>query len=151
MLTRRTLLAAAVAAPATALITRPAFAAKPAIYAERGIAIDGSDAVAYFTQGGPFEGSSEFELDWMGATWRFVSAENRAMFQENPTAFAPQYGGYCAWAVSKGGTASTAPAAWHIENNKLYLNFNRAVLGLWRRDIPGNIAAGDANWPAVLA
>ncbi|MEL6840644.1 MAG: YHS domain-containing (seleno)protein, partial [Pseudomonadota bacterium] len=59
-------------------------------------------------------------------------------------------GGYCAFAVSQGYTASTIPEAWKIVDNKLYLNFSRRVQRRWERDIPGHIAAADANWPSVL-
>ena len=67
-----------------------------------GQAIRGYDPVAYFTEGRPVEGRAEFKHDWNGATWQFASAEHRALFAENPERYAPQYGGYCAWAVSQG-------------------------------------------------
>jgi len=67
-----------------------------------------------------------------------------------PAAYAPQYGGYCAWAVSQGYTASTDPHAWRIVDGKLYLNYSKGVQKRWQQDIPGNIAKGDANWPKVL-
>ena len=151
MISRRTLLIAASAAPLAALASRPAFAATPEIYAEGGIAIDGSDAVAYFTEGAPVAGSTEHEVMWKGATWRFSSEANRAAFEADPEAYAPQFGGYCAWAVAEGYTASTVPEAWTIHEGKLYLNFSRRVQRRWERDIPGNIARGEANWPAVLS
>ena len=85
------------------------------------------------------------------ATWRFSSEENRAAFAANPEAYAPQYGGYCAYAVSQGYTASTTPEAWTIVEDKLYLNFSTSVRRRWERDIPGHIAAANANWPDVLS
>ncbi|MEM9811217.1 MAG: YHS domain-containing (seleno)protein [Pseudomonadota bacterium] len=147
--TRRTVLTAALALPALTVV-RPALAMTDAIYAEGGVAIDGTDAVAYFTEGKPVAGSSDHTFDWNGATWRFSSAANRDTFAADPEAYAPQYGGYCAWAVSEGYTASTVPDAWRIEEGKLYLNFSRRVQRRWERDIPGNIARADANWPGVL-
>ncbi|WP_108814281.1 YHS domain-containing (seleno)protein [Loktanella sp. Alg231-35] len=150
-ITRRHLLTLAIAAPAVAAFAPSAMAATPDIYAEDGIAIDGTDAVAYFTEGAPIAGDEAITFDYMGATWRFASEENRDMFAADPAAYAPQYGGYCAFAVSKGATAPTAPDAWTIVDDKLYLNFSTSVRERWRQDIPGNIAAADANWPGVLA
>ncbi|MEM8824751.1 MAG: YHS domain-containing (seleno)protein [Pseudomonadota bacterium] len=139
-------------AAGAALIAFPAAAATRPVYSNRqGVAVDGSDVVAYFTDGAPVAGSRDITHIWNGATWRFSTEENRAAFVANPEAYAPQYGGYCAWAVSQGYTASTTPEAWKIVNGKLYLNFSRRVQRRWERDIPGNIAAGDANWPGVLA
>ncbi len=148
MLTRRQLITSLALTP---VLASPALAAKPEVYAENGIAIDGTDAVAYFTQGEPVTGSAAHSIMWKGAEWRFSSAENLALFEANPDAYAPQYGGYCAWAVSEGSIASTVPEAWAIENGKLYLNFSRRIQRRWNRDIPGNIARGDANWPDVLS
>ncbi|MEM7178435.1 MAG: YHS domain-containing (seleno)protein [Pseudomonadota bacterium] len=136
------------AAPLTAT---PAAAAEDPVYQSfLGTAIDGTDPVAYFTQGKPVAGSSDFTHDWNGATWRFASAENRDLFAADPLKYAPQYGGYCAWAVSQGYTASTDPDAWSIVDGKLYLNYNQSVQEKWERDIPGYIVAGDENWPKVL-
>lgn len=118
---------------------------------DSGLAIRGTDPVAYFTQGGPVAGSAEFTHTWSGATWQFASAENRDLFAANPELYAPQYGGFCAWAVSQGYTADIDPNAWKIVDNKLYLNFNRSVQRRWERDIPGNIGKADANWPGVLS
>ena len=124
-----------------------AMATEPVYQSWRGTAIDGTDPVAYFTQNRPVEGDSDITHDWNGATWRFSSEANRAAFIENPEKYAPQYGGYCAWAVSKGYTASTDPEAWKIVDGKLYLNYSKSVQSQWEQDIPGNIASGDKNWP----
>lgn len=114
------------------------------------LAVGGYDPVAYFAQGEPVEGSSDHELEWNGATWRFSSAANMEKFRSDPAAWAPQYGGYCAWAVSQGYTASSDPEAWRIVDNKLYLNYSKGVQQKWEKDIPGFIAKADANWPRVL-
>lgn len=150
MPTRRALLRLAAAAP-FATLAGPVFAATPEIYAENGIAIDGTDTVAYFTEGKPVPGSEEFAVNWKGATWRFSKSENRAMFEADPEAYAPQYGGWCAFAVSRGYTASTVPEAWSIHGGKLYLNFSRVIRARWALNKQANIAAADANWPAVLS
>ncbi len=146
MLNRRSLLAA----PALLLLPRVASAATPPIYAENGIAIDGTDPTGYFTDGAPVTGDPEIALDWNGATWRFASAEARAMFEADPGRYAPRFGGYCAWAVAEGYTASTTPEAWKIVDDRLYLNFSRRIQRRWEQDIPGNILRAEANWPAVL-
>ena len=87
---------------------------------------------------------------FIGCAWRFANAENRDRFAADPEAYAPQYGGYCAWAVSQGYTASTDPAAWKIVDGKLYLNYSADVQKRWQSDEAGNIAKADANWPRVL-
>ncbi|MDF1748525.1 MAG: YHS domain-containing (seleno)protein [Alphaproteobacteria bacterium] len=115
----------------------------------RGIAIEGTDPVAYFTEGKPVEGSRDFSYDWKGATWRFSSAENLEAFKADPEAYAPQYGGYCAWAVSQGYTAKIDPEAFRIEDGKLYLNYSKGVQERWMGDVSGNIAAADRNWPDI--
>lgn len=137
---------------ALALIAAAPAMAKEPVYQSfiGGVAINGYDPVAYFEDGAPVEGSSSFEHEWNGATWRFANAENRDRFAAEPEAFAPQYGGYCAWAVSQGYTASTDPAAWKIVGGKLYLNYSADVQKRWQADETGNIAKADANWPRVL-
>ena len=118
---------------------------------DNGLAIRGTDPVAYFTQGEPVAGNSEYTYTWNDATWQFASAENRDLFAANPDQYAPQYGGFCAWAVSQGYTASIDPNAWRIVGGKLYLNYSQGIQKRWERDIPGNIRKADANWPEVLA
>jgi YHS domain-containing protein len=116
-----------------------------------GVAIDGWDPVAYFTDGKPVEGSKAFVHEWGGATWRFASAAHRDLFAQAPDKYAPQYGGYCAWAVSQGYTADIDPEAWKIEDGRLFLNYSLEVQKKWAADIPGNIAKGDTNWPRLRA
>ena len=115
-----------------------------------GRAIRGYDPVAYFREGRAREGASDVEAEWNGATWRFVSEENRAAFLADPEAYAPQYGGWCAYAVSQGRTASVEPDQWAIVDGKLYLNYNAEIKATWDRDRAGYIAKADANWPEVL-
>lgn len=115
-----------------------------------GVAIEGYDPVAYFTDGRAVEGKKGFETEWNGATWRFASAEHRDLFAEDPEKYAPQYGGYCAWAVSQGSTAGIDPEAWKIHDGKLYLNYDKSVQEKWLADMEDLIAKGDANWPKLL-
>lgn len=114
------------------------------------LAVGGYDTVAYFKVNRPVQGKAEFSTEYKGATWRFSSAENLAAFKANPTAYAPQYGGYCAWAVSQNYTASGDPNYWKIVGGKLYLNYDKSVQEMWEKDIPGFISKADKNWPGVL-
>ncbi len=133
------------------LCTQSLIAAEPPVFSTFfGGAIKGYDPVAYFTDGRPIVGEDSHKLEYMGAVWKFASAENRAAFEAAPEKYAPQYGGYCAYAVSRGYTASIDPEAWTIVEGKLYLNYSKSVRESWSQDIPGNIRKADANWPAVL-
>lgn len=114
-----------------------------------GVALGGYDAVAYFTEGRPIEGRAEISHEWNGATWRFASEERRERFRADPEKYAPQYGGFCAYAVSKGYTADIDPEAWKIVDGKLYLNYDLEVQKLWEQDVPGNIRKADENWPRI--
>jgi YHS domain-containing protein len=115
-----------------------------------GVAVGGYDPVAYFTEHKPVPGKAGITYSWKGATWRFVNEQNRETFKAAPEKYAPQYGGYCAYAVAKGGTAKGDPAAWRIVGGKLYLNVNASVQKIWEKDIPGYVKAADKNWPEVL-
>lgn len=148
---RQTIIALSVAAAGLGAAPT-AFAEKPPIY--RGLledaAVSGYDPVAYFKTGAPVEGKKAFEYKYKDATWRFSTAENLAAFKSDPDKYAPQFGGYCAWAVSQGYTAKGDPRMWRIVGSKLYLNYNADIQKKWEKDIPGLIAKGDANWPKVL-
>ena len=119
------------------------------VYKDGGLAIRGYDPVAYFIQQKPVKGSPQFSYAWMGATWLFSSAVNRDQFAADPARYAPQYGGYCSYAVSKGRTASIDPEAWRIVDGKLYLNYSKGVQKTWAEDVPGNIRKADQNWPGL--
>ena len=113
---------------------------------EEGLALKGYDPVSYFTHGKPEIGRGEFEAEYKGAKWHFATAGNRELFTREPEKYAPQYGGYCAWAVGHGYTAKGDPEAWKIVGGKLYLNYNQEVKQKWEQDIPGYTAKGDENW-----
>jgi hypothetical protein len=115
-----------------------------------GVAVGGYDAVSYFKDGQPRLGKADLAFQWKDAAWRFANEDNLKAFTADPEKYAPQYGGYCAFAVSKGATAKGDPAAWTIVGGKLFLNYSTAVREKWRSDIPGNISSADANWPSVL-
>jgi hypothetical protein len=149
---RQLVLLAAIGLAAAVPGSMPAFA-KPApeisVEADR-LAARGYDVTAYFLQGRPVRGSALHQLSHKGATWRFASADSLARFKADPAAFEPQFGGYCAWAVSQGYVAPGDANQWKIVDGKLYLNFNAQAKQLWEADQAEAIKRGDANWPGVL-
>ena len=149
-LNRRTLLGIFAAAPALSLTAGPALARGPELFQPVGVAINGIDPVAYFTQGKPFAVSAYYTAMHNGATWRFASADNKAAFEGDPEKYGARFGGYCAYAASLGYLAPTIPEAWTVYEDRLYLNANLRARELWQQDIPGNIAKGEANWPDIL-
>lgn len=110
------------------------------------IAIKGYDTVAYFKDGRALKGSPSFTFRWHGLVWHFSSGENRDLFSAAPEKYAPQYDGYCAWAMAEARKAQTDPEVWKIVDGKLYLNCSQSAYEKWSRDIPGNIRKADANW-----
>jgi YHS domain-containing protein len=114
------------------------------------VALHGYDAVAYFSEGKPVKGLREFEHRWQGATWRFTSKTNRDAFAASPERYAPQYGGYCAYAVSQGHTADIDPEAFSIVGGRLYLNYSKSVKKKWDTNQPGYIQKGNSNWPKLV-
>ena len=114
-------------------------------------AISGYDPVAYFSKSRAVKGRGDLTYQWNGAEWLFSSEQNRELFKNDPEKYAPQFGGYCAWAVSRGYTARTDPQAWHIHEDRLYLNFSQSVRRMWKDDIPGNISKAENNWPGLLS
>jgi YHS domain-containing protein len=146
----RRLIALSVVAVTVATIS--ADAPKPAI--NKGgdsVAIKGYDTVAYIVSGRAMVGSPKFEYSWSDATWRFSSKANRDRFKQDPKRYAPQFGGYCAWAISRGYTADVDPEAFQVVDGRIYLIYSKSVQMRWEQDIPGNIAKAEANWPAVLS
>ena len=132
-----------------ALATLSGFTKPPVNTGKDGVAIKGYDVVAY-AAGTVAKGTRQFEHRWNGAAFHFSTAANRDRFAAAPEKYAPQFGGYCAYAVSRGYTADIDPEAFRIVDGKLYLNYSRSVQRRWEEDIAGNIAKAKANWPAVL-
>ena len=113
-------------------------------------AIKGYDTVAYFTQNKPVKGSSDFQTEYQGAQWFFSSEENLNLFLSEPEKYAPQYGGYCAWAVSQNNTASIRPDLFTIVDGKLYLNYNDKINDRWLKDQANLIEQADKHWLQLL-
>ncbi len=110
------------------------------------VAIKGYDTVAYFNSGKALKGDESFTFPWHDMTWYFLTKENRDLFAASPEKYAPQYDGYCAWAMTESRKAQTDPEVWKIVNGKLYLNCSTTAYEKWIKDIPGNIKKADANW-----
>lgn len=111
----------------------------------------GYDTVAYFTEGEPVKGSSDFSTLYKNAQWYFSSKENLELFLNNPNQYAPQYGGYCAWAVSeKNDFAPGDPNQWAIVDGKLYLNYDKKIKTLWDANQAVHIQQADKNWPNLI-
>ncbi|UZD92066.1 YHS domain-containing (seleno)protein [Cognatishimia activa] len=150
MLTRRQTLALLTATPAAlTMFPNMAIAQKPKVF-QNPVAINAIDPIAYFEESKPVPGSADHTVVWNGAEWHFASRSNASKFESDPETYAPVFGGYCAFAASRGYLAPTIPEAWTIHEGKLYLNANLRAQELWRQDIPGNIAAGLKNWPGIL-
>lgn len=110
-------------------------------------AIEGYDAVNYFTENAPAKGVSDFSLTYKNQQWHFKNAQNLALFKADPSKYAPQYGGHCAWRMAKDGVGVYGdPNIWTIVDGKLYLNYNKEINNRWVKDIPGFIKAGNEFW-----
>jgi YHS domain-containing protein len=121
------------------------------IYSTRGIAINGYDPVAYFTEQRPVKGSADFTSTYKGAVFHFASALHRDAFAKEPERYAPQYDGYCAYGTARGYKATTEPQAFTVVDNKLYLNYSDDIARTWKSDRGRYIKKADANWDTVRA
>ena len=114
------------------------------------LAIKGYDPVAYFTENTAVKGKKQWQFEWRGAQWRFSSAANLNLFKAAPEQYAPQYGGYCAWAVAQNKLAGIDPEQFSLVDGKLYLNYNESIKNRWLADKKQLIDTADKQWPAVL-
>lgn len=137
---------------ATLAAVHSAQAKSPEIYTGlvEGVGAAGYDVVAYMKDNAAKAGNPAISTDWKGAKWHFTSADNLASFKADPEKYAPQYGGYCAYALAKGALAKGDPEAWTVSGGKLYLNLSKQIRQTWAVDIPGYVASANANWPKVL-
>ena len=121
----------------------------PAINNNDDVAVKGYDPVAYFTDSMPVLGNPSISTDYQGVVYRFASEQHKQAFLAMPASYVPQYGGFCAFAISRGQIADIDPAEWAVQDGHLYLNNNHVAQSVWNLDRPGNIVAGNANWPLV--
>lgn len=119
------------------------------VFSNKKGAINGYDAVAYFTESKAVGGDTKYSTKWKEATWYFSSKENLTAFKANPEKYAPQFGGYCAYGTSQGHKAPTDPEAWTIVDGKLYLNYNKDVKKKWSKNQKELIDQANAEWPKI--
>jgi YHS domain-containing protein len=117
---------------------------------KQGVAIQGYDPVAFFTQNRPVKGRPEFESKYNGARYFFASAEDKATFDANPAKFEPQFGGFCAFAVSEGHTAPVKIEAFQIVNGRLLMQYDLGVRKDFNKDTQGNLQKADRTWPGLV-
>lgn len=144
------LAAAAIAAPVA--FAAPAWADGGVFVGTEGetVAVSGYDAVSYFQgDGKPVMGDARYSVTYDGAEWLFANQANADAFKADPAAYAPQYGGHCAWAMSRGSLAPGDAKLYKVVDGKLYLNFNQGVQQTWLKDVPGFIAKADPAWEEV--
>ena len=110
------------------------------------LALKGYDTVAYFTQNKAVEGVSKYQTKYKGATWYFASEENLQAFTKEPTKYAPQYGGYCAYAMATGDFVSAQPKNWTIYNGLLYVNYSDDVQKTWEAKKDDYMANANKQW-----
>ena len=137
----------------------PSLVAKNGVYggktlvqldAKTGVALEGYDAVTYFAGGKPQKGDAKIEGTYNGALYHFVSQENRATFESDPTKYAPAYGGYCGYAASIGKVRPGDPLIWSIVDGRLILQHTWGADELWKKDVAGNKVKADKFWPRLV-
>jgi YHS domain-containing protein len=133
------------------LLTAACATVKTPVFSTDAGAIRGYDPVAYHLLGQPQKGRPELSFSFNDSNWYFASESNLELFRLDPAKYIPQYGGYCAYAMSKNLVVSTDPEAWHIENGKLYLNYSLSVRETWLKDIPAYVNKADSNWQQKLS
>lgn len=116
-----------------------------------GVLIDGFDVVAYFTDGRAVAGDARFASAYDGATYWFASAEHQARFDADPAKYAPAFGGFCAYAVSRQGLRPIDPAIFHFVGGRLFLQHTRKAFDRFEQDEAGNTRKADRNWPKLVA
>jgi YHS domain-containing protein len=149
------LLKTGAAALATALLLAPPAAAldNPQFpnVDRHGVILDGYDPVAFFTDGKPVPGVEDLRATYRGAIYQFASAEHQKMFEADPAKYEPQFGAWCAYAVSQGRTAPISVDTFSIVEGRLVLQHNARAVGLWQKDPVGFLHLADRYWPAVVA
>ena len=113
------------------------------------LAMHGFDPVAYFTQDEALLGDAQFSTEYKEGTYRFISEANKQLFLKNPSAYVPQYGGYCAFGTAKGKKFDGDPRLFKVVDGKLYFNLNPDVYKKWLMDPLGYIKQADENWSEI--
>jgi YHS domain-containing protein len=111
-----------------------------------GVVLKGYDPVAYFTRHQAVKGNPAIQTSFGGAIYHFVSVADKVAFSKNPSRYVPQYGGFCAYHLSKGQIADSDPAAFLIHKGKLYLCADPDSVKEFRSNIDENIRKADDYW-----
>jgi YHS domain-containing protein len=115
-----------------------------------GVALDGYDPVAFFSDNKAMNGDPAISAMHNGAKYFLASKENKVKFEADPQKYVPQFGGYCAFGVAVDALFPVDINTWQIKNGKLYLNLNPAVLKMFNEDFQGYVAKAEKNWPSLV-
>jgi YHS domain-containing protein len=133
------------------LVARNGSGGKSLVFTDKkGVALEGYDPIAYFTDGKPTKGDPTIEATFDGALYHFVSQANREAFEKSPTKYAPAYGGYCGYAASVGKVRPANPLLWSIVDGQLIVQHTKGAAQLWEKDVAGNKAKADKLWPKLV-
>lgn len=113
------------------------------------VAVQGYDVVSYFKDKKPVPGNGNHVAEYEGVTYQFASEKHKEVFLADPEKYIPQYGGWCAFGVAVGKKLVGDPNVWKIVDGRLYLNLDKKIQGMWKKDIPGNIEKAEGNWPKI--
>lgn len=116
-----------------------------------GVAIQGYDPVAFFTDGKPVKGDQKLLLKHEGAIYFFASREHKDLFKADPAKYTPEFGGYCAYGVSRNKLVEIDVDAFQIVGGKLLLQYSKGVRDDFNEDPQGNLAKANANWTGLVA
>jgi YHS domain-containing protein len=116
---------------------------------ESGLALEGYDPTAYFLDGKPRKGSPEISRTYQGATYRFVDNDHKNAFEREPARFVPKFGGFCGYAASINKISPVNPEIWQLVDGHLVLQHTPKAFELFNKDVAGNNARAEANWPGL--
>ena len=117
---------------------------------ERGVALDGFDAVAYHTARAPQKGVEKFQVSWAGSLWYFTNLENRQSFSRNPEKYMPAFGGHDPYGMATGGIIQPAtPELWEISKGRLYLFYSGKTRTLWHENKQNNLKKATLHWTRI--
>lgn len=117
---------------------------------DKGVIIEGYDAVSYFTEGKPVKGNEQFKTEYNGGVYWFATADHLESFKNDPTKYAPQYGAFCGYAVSIGKLRPVNPEIYQIENGRLILQHTQEAFDLFNKDLKKSVEKADMKWPGIV-
>ena len=116
-----------------ALAVASGFAQKSSVFNTKGVAINGYDVVAFFSDSNAIKGDVAFAFHWQGVDWLFTNNQHRETFKNAPEKYAPAYGGYCAYGTADGHKAPTEIDTWTITGGKLYFNYHYCPVDFFKK------------------